>query len=292
MKIEGHEGGLGGKPIRASSSSFFMCSLVLIVGSATGMGITPSPQTQNTLTPAERTAGWRLLFDGKTTAGWHPFGMDASVTPSTANGWDVSDGTLVALGRGTETTTDIVTNEDYASFELLVDWKLAPQANSGIFFHVVEQGQKQIYATGPEYQLIDDDGWKGPLEKWQQTGANYAMHAPLAKAARPVGEWNQTRIVVNGDHVEHWLNGVKTSDYRLWTPEWRALKTNGKWKDYPAYGEAKQGKLGLQNHGNMSWFRNIKIRTGGFAPRTPDTLTRGGPIAPLRSRGSLALLAR
>jgi hypothetical protein len=75
------------------------------------------------------------------------------------------------------------------------------------------------------------------------------MHPPLAKAAKPVGEWNQTRIVVNGDHVEHWLNGVKTSDYRLWTPEWVALRTNGKWKDYPAYGAAKQGKLGLQNHG-------------------------------------------
>jgi len=244
--------------LRAMAGKLMVAAIAL--ASATAIGATPSAQTQNTLTTAERTAGWRLLFDGRTTAGWHPFGKDASVAPSKANGWDVSDGTLVALGRGTETTADIVTNEDYASFELLVDWKLAPQANSGIFFHVVEQGQKEIYATGPEYQLIDDDGWAGPLEAWQKTGANYAMHPPLAKAAKPVGEWNRTRIVVNGDHVEHWLNGVKTSDYRLWTAEWQALKTNGKWKDYPAYGVAKQGKLGLQNHGNMSWFRNIKVR--------------------------------
>ena len=104
------------------------------------------------------------------------------------------------------------------------------------------------------------DGWKGPLEVWQKTGANYAMHAPLAKASRPVGEWNQTRIVVNGSRVEHWLNGVKTADYQLWSPEWLALKATGKWKDYPAYGTAKQGKFGLQNHGNMSWFRNMKVR--------------------------------
>jgi hypothetical protein len=223
-------------------------------------GLSQAADTPNTLTAFERSAGWRLLFDGRTTAGWHSFGNDASVVPSKANGWDVSDGTLVALGRGTETTADIVTNDDFASFELSIDWKLAPQANSGIFFHVVEQGQKEIYATGPEYQLIDDDGWKGPLESWQRTGANYAMHPPLAKAAKPVGQWNRTRIVVNGDRVEHWLNDVKTADYRLWTPEWLALKANGKWKDYPAYGAAKQGKIGLQNHGNMSWFRNIKVK--------------------------------
>ena len=218
---------------------------------------TPAP---NALTTSDRAAGWRLLFDGQTTAGWHPFGQASSIVPSKANGWGVADGTLVALGRGTETTADIVTNDDFASFEFAIEWKLAPQANSGIFFHVVEQGHKEIYATGPEFQLIDDDGWKGPLESWQQTGANYAMHAPLAKAAKPVGQWNQTRIVVDGARVQHWLNGVKTSDYQLWTPEWQALKAAGKWKDYPAYGAAKQGKLGLQNHGNMSWFRNIKIR--------------------------------
>ncbi len=240
--------------------------LAVLAVAATVPAASDSQEAANSLSPAERTAGWRLLFDGKTTAGWHPFGQAASVVPSKANGWDVVDGTLVALGRGTESTADIVTNEDFGSFQLLIDWKLAPQANSGIFFHVVEQGHKAIYATGPEYQLIDDDGWKGPLEDWQKTGANYAMHPPLAKASKPVGQWNTTRIVVNGARVEHWLNGVKTAEYQLWSPEWQSLKTTGKWKDYPAYGDAKQGKLGLQNHGNMSWFRNIKVRTGGFTP--------------------------
>ena len=236
-------------------------TVTLALFGAAASGLSQSAETPNTLTRAERDAGWRLLFDGQTTAGWHPFGQAASIKPSKANGWDVTDGTLVALGRGTETTADIVTNEDFTSFELAVDWKLAPQANSGIFFHVVEQGHKEIYSTGPEYQLIDDDGWKGPLEAWQKTGANYAMHAPLAKAAKPVGQWNRTRIVVVGARVEHWLNDVKTSEYERWTPEWDALKAAGKWKDYPAYAVARRGKLGLQNHGNMSWFRNIKVRT-------------------------------
>jgi hypothetical protein len=242
------------------SARLAVLTMALAVFFANTAGLSQSTGSPNTLTAAERAAGWRLLFDGQTTAGWHPFGEAASVAPSKANGWDVVDGTLVALGRGTATTTDIVTNEEFASFELIVDWKLAPQANSGIFFHVVEQGHKEIYATGPEFQLIDDDGWKGPLEAWQKTGANYAMHPPLARAARPVGEWNRSRIVVSGARVEHWLNDTKTSAYELWTPEWQALKAAGKWKDYPAYGVARRGRIGLQNHGNMSWFRNIKVR--------------------------------
>jgi hypothetical protein len=86
------------------------------------------------------------------------------------------------------------------------------------------------------------------------------MHPPLAKAAKPVGEWNHTRIVVNKGHAEHWLNGVKVVEYQLWTPEWEKLRAAGKWKDFPGYGRARKGKIGLQDHGNKIWFRNIKVR--------------------------------
>ena len=133
-------------------------------------------------------------------------------------GWEIADGALVALAQ--DGGHDIVTDDEFENFELVIDWKLSPRANSGIFFNVVEQGNKAIYATGPEYQIIDDDGWPSRLEDWQRTGANYAMHPPLARAAKPVGEWNHTRIVVDRGHVEHWLNGAKTADYQLWTPEW------------------------------------------------------------------------
>src|SRR5262245_18234639 len=140
-----------------------------------------SAQAPNTLTAAERSAGWRLLYDGKTAAGWHVFG-GGRVT-----GWEVAEGALVALGA--DGGHDIVTDDEFENLQLLIDWKLSLRANSGIFFNVVEAGYKVIYATGPEYQLIDDEGWPGGLEVWQCTGANYAMHPPLARAAKPVGEW-------------------------------------------------------------------------------------------------------
>jgi len=209
-------------------------------------------QAPNTLSAAEESAGWRLLFDGATSAGWHLYGGGRVV------GWEIADGALVALAQ--DDGHDIVTDDEFENFELVVDWKLSARANSGIFYHVVEQGYKVIYASGPEYQIIDDDGWPSRLEEWQHTGANYAMHPPLARAAKPVGEWNHTRILVNRGHVEHWLNGAKTADYVMWTPEWEKLVAAGKWKDYPGYGRARKGRIGLQDHGNKVWFRNIKVR--------------------------------
>ena len=209
-------------------------------------------QAPNTLSPSEKSAGWRLLFDGATSAGWHLYGGGRVV------GWEIADGTLVGLGQ--DGGHDIVTDDEIENFELVVDWKISPRANSGIFFNVVEQGYKVAYATGPEYQIIDDDGWPTRLEDWQRTGANYALHPPLARATKPVGEWNHTRIVVNRGHVQHWLNGTKTADYVMWTPEWEKLVSGGKWKDYPGYGRARKGRIGLQDHGNKVWFRSIKVR--------------------------------
>ena len=230
---------------------------LLALSVAVGFAQMPIAQTPNTLTSAERSAGWRVLFDGRTTKGWHAFGTGKTADES---GWTVTDGTLVALGQPANAANDIVTDDEFENFDLVVDWKLSPQANSGIFFNVVEQGYKEIYATGPEYQLIDEDGWPGKLEDWQKAGANYAMQPPLAKAIKLVGEWNHTRIFVDRGHVTGWMNDIKTAEYQMWTPEWNASRLAGKWKDYPGYGQAHTGKLGLQNHGNKIWFRNIKVR--------------------------------
>jgi len=219
-------------------------TLVLAQGGAGAAG------PPNTLTPEEKSAGWKLLFDGVSTKGWHTFGRDK------VYGWDVKNGELIAVGKG----GDIVTDDAFGSFELVVDWKLAAKANTGIFYHVVEKGYTSPYATGPEYQVLDVDGWPDHIETWQWTGANYAMHPPAVAAWKKVGEWNHTRILVEGTHVEHWLNGVKVVDYELWTPDWVARSQGGKWKDYPGYGLAKKGLIGLQDHGNSIWFRNIKIR--------------------------------
>lgn len=217
-----------------------------------------TPAVVNTLSSKEKREGWELLFDGKTTNGWHTYGATG------VKGWAVEQGELIALGQtGHEGSAhDIVTDREFESFELVLDWKISKTGNSGIFFNVVESPKfKAVYETGPEYQLIDDIGFPAKLENWQMTAANYAMHPPAVMAANPVGEWNHTRILVNKGKVEHWLNGKKIVAYELWTPEWDEMTRTGKWKDFPNYGRARKGKIALQDHGSQIWFKNIKIKT-------------------------------
>lgn len=208
--------------------------------------------TNNTLTPEELSGGWQLLFDGTSDKGWRPYGHDG---PS---GWLIENGELITPG----VNKDIISTDQFENFELNLEWKIEKGGNSGILFNVVEDTARYsaVYHTGPEYQLIDDVGFESPLEDWQLTGANYAMQAPSKKVAKPAGEYNTSRIVVNNGHVEHWLNGEKVVDYQMWTPEWDTLVTTGKWKDFPGYGRAKKGHLALQDHGHKTWFRNIKVK--------------------------------
>ena len=129
-------------------------------------------------------------------------------------------------------------------------------------YGVVEDPKyKTAWMTGPEYQFIDDVGFPEKLEEWQKAAANYAMHVPNAqKQLKPVGEWNTTKIVVNGKHVEHWLNGKKVLEFERWNDEWKKLRDSGKWKEAPDYGSAATGHIVLQDHGSAFAFRNIKLR--------------------------------
>jgi len=215
----------------------------------------------NTLTPEEKAAGFRLLFDGKSTDGWH--GYNKQPTPA----WVIDGCTLKSAGTegnyGSDLRADLVTDKEYTNFELSLDWKATKGGNSGVMYGVVEDPKyKAAWMTGPEYQLIDDVGFPEKLEEWQKAGANYAMHLAdqKQKALKPVGEWNTTRIVVNGAHVEHWLNGRKVVEFERWTPEWNKLRDSGKWKEAPDYGKFKTGRIVLQDHGSVFWFRNIKVR--------------------------------
>jgi len=212
---------------------------------------------QNVLTPKEQADGWILLFDGRTTDRWRGFKMEGI-----PEDWSVQDGCLVAAGKGGgEMSGDIITVMEYEDFDLYLEWAISPGGNSGIFFHVLEGDYPAAYATGPEYQLIDDIGYPDKLEEWQQTGANYAMHpANKEKNLRPVGEFNSSEIRVKNGHVMHFLNGEKIVEYDLWTDEWYKLASEGKWKDYPGYGLAKKGHIGLQDHGSYVRFRNIKLK--------------------------------
>jgi len=208
----------------------------------------------NQLSPDEKAAGWNLLFDGQTLNGWRGY----QNKPITA--WDVEDGTLHCNGHKKDApATDLITDKEYTDFELSIQWKISPASNSGIMFHVIEKYPHTFY-SGPEYQIIDDKGWPGTLEPWQHTGCNYAMQVPDTIPVNPVGEWNTTKIVVHGAHVEHWLNGMKILEYELWSPEWKKQKAAGKWKDAAGYGMSKTGHIALQYHGGDVWFRNIKLK--------------------------------
>lgn len=208
----------------------------------------------NRLTGREKAAGWELLFNGKTLEGWRGFKNQ----PVTA--WDVEAGTLHCNGhKKGAPAVDLITEGEYASFELSLQWKISPASNSGIMFHV-DENHDATYESGPEYQIIDDKGWPGKLEAWQHTGCNYAMQVPATIPVKPVGQWNTTKIVVKGAHVEHWLNGKKILEYQLWSPEWEKQKASGKWKDHPGYGMNKTGHIALQYHGGDVWFRDIKLK--------------------------------
>ena len=223
------------------------------------------PPAHNTLTKAEIEEGWELLFDGETLDGWRSF-QEEGVT-----GWVVEDGTLKALGNGTESTGDIITADQYENFELKLDWKIAPEGNSGILYMVLEDTFKRIFETGPEYQLLDDVGFPPyyideksgdtiPIQDVQRTAANYDMHVAENKELKPVGEWNTAKILIDNGHVEHWLNGKKVVEYELWSEDWKERLNASKWKDFPAYASASKGHISFQDHGSMVWFRNIKIR--------------------------------
>jgi Domain of Unknown Function (DUF1080) len=207
-------------------------------------------QGMPTLTPEERAAGWKLLFDGKSLAGWRDF---KSETPSA--GWKAVDGVLFREAGG----GDLLTTEQFGDFELSLEWKLEKGGNSGIFFRVIDEGDFGWW-SGPEVQVLDNavhnDG-KNPLTS---AGSNYAVHAPAKDVTKPIGEWNAVRLIVKGAHVEHWLNGVKIVEYELWSSDWEARVKASKFGKIPMYGRAKRGRIGLQDHGDPVWYRNIKIR--------------------------------
>ena len=208
------------------------------------------------LTDAEKAEGWQLLFNGKDLTGWRIYKNKPADT------WVPENGILHCLGSKTDKSDkrgDLITDKEFENFELQADWKLAPQGNSGILYMVTEEYDAP-YLSGPEYQIIDDNNFPEKLEDWQKTGANYAMNPPLVAAAKPIGEWNTTKIIVNKGHVEHWLNGQKTAEYELWSPDWKKRKAEGKWKDAKGYGMSKKGHIAFQDHGSEIWFKNVKIR--------------------------------
>ena len=232
-------------------------------------GEAPAEPAINALTAEEQADGWILLFDGESLDQWRGFKAD-TIPP----GWQIEDNLLVFRAEHAEEGFgDLMTREQYASFDLSLEWKIAPCGNSGVLFHVTEDSEQEWH-TGPEMQIVDategcwsdyqaPEGERAPgsdLKASQLSGANYDLHAPAQNTVKPVGEWNQARLVVDGPHVEPWLNGEKVVEYELWSDEWNEMVANSKFNEYPGYGMNRTGYIVLQDHGMPVWFRNLKIK--------------------------------
>jgi hypothetical protein len=216
----------------------------------------------NRLTDAERSQGWRLLFDGETTAGW------VEVTGKTfpTNCWTVEDGSLKALVR-TDGFQDIRTRDSFESFELEFDWKLLKNGNSGVKYLIqnvdewTSKAGRQARARGLEYQLADNANEEAALDPRQVAGALYSLIAPMPRIPPLIGAFNHSRLVVNGTHVEHWLNTRKVVEFDIRAPEVEKLLRSDLPKGSPADATlVRRSPISLQNHSSEAWFRNIKLR--------------------------------
>lgn len=219
----------------------------------------------NTLSNEEKAAGWRLLWDGKTTKGWR----SAKSDEFPKFGWEIKNDMLIINETGGEESAsagDIISREKFGDFELKVNFKITPGANSGIKYYVdptLNKGRGS--SIGPEFQILDDQ--RHPDAKLGKNGNRTIgslydlITAAPDKKVNPVGGWNQAHILSRGNHVTYWLNGQKTLEFDRGTKEWRDLVATSKYKIWPGFGELKEGHILLQDHGNLVFFQNIKIRT-------------------------------
>lgn len=207
-------------------------------------------QEHNRLTAAERAAGWQLLFDGNSLEGWR--GYNSEFMPT---GWSVENGMLTRTGPG----GDIITEQQFGDFEFYLEWLVGPGGNSGVLVRAVE-GQEEVYHGAPEMQILDDAGHPDGRSPLTSAGSNYGLHGAPRGIVKSAGEWNSSRIVVVNNQVEHWLNGDKVVEYELGSADWLRRVANSKFAQWPAYGRASRGHIGIQDHGDRVSFRNLKVR--------------------------------
>jgi len=204
----------------------------------------------NSLSTAEQATGWRLLFDGTSINQWRGF-----KSKGVPDGWKVVDGAITRVGQA----GDLITIDEFPNFELTLQWKIWPAGNSGIMYRVTEDGD-QTYMSGPEMQVLDDARHADGKSRLTSAGADYGIYPSPEGIVKPAGQWNDVRLVVNGNHVEHWLNGTKVVEYELGSPDWVTRVDSSKFKAWPQYGRSTTGHIALQDHGDSVAFRGIKIR--------------------------------
>ena len=209
-------------------------------------GVTPPPS----LSDAEKQAGWKLLFDGVSTQGWRGLGTGGFPTQA----WEVKDGCLHCLGGSS--TVDLITADKHENFELTFEWMIPKlNGNSGVKYRVQETKGKSA-AFGCEYQCMYDPDATGK----DATGSLYDVLPPVGKKLQPMGDFNQSRIIVQGNHVEHWLNGVKVLEFEFWNDAFKEAVAKSKFKTSATWAKDPKGYVALQDHHDEVFFRNIKLR--------------------------------
>lgn len=228
--------------------------LILIAGTAFAQ-----IQQDNTLTKKEAKSGWTLIFDGKHTYHWRGY----TKTSFPEKGWEVVDGMLHCQAQGGG--GDIIFDKKLTNFELAISWKISEGGNSGIFIYGKEVEGIPIYHSAPEYQLLDDarhaDAKAGKNGN-HKSGSLYDMIPAVPQNANPAGQWNEAKIVSKNGNVEFWQNGAKVVTFQMANDSWKKLCTDSKFKDWSDFvnNPAKDGYIGLQDHGNEIWFKNIKLK--------------------------------
>lgn len=225
--------------------SAFAASAFLLIGCAS------ASQNAEQAASSSGSAGWQTLFDGTSMNAFR--GYKSQTMPK---GWSIVNGELTKSGS----VEDLVTREKFANFELSFDWKLGPGGNGGVMYRVTEE-YDHPYWSGPEYQLLDDAGHPDGKSRLTAAGSDYALYPSPAGVVKPADQWNSSLIVVQGNHVQHWMNGQKLLEYDLLSPDWAAKVKASKFGAWPNYGRATSGYIAIQgDHNGVLAMRNIKIR--------------------------------
>lgn len=229
--------------------SLFLLPLAGLLTACGGDEVLPPGTCANALAPEEAAAGWRLLFDGKSLDQWRSYREDAA-----NDGWGVEGGCLTRLSGG----GDLITREQFGDFELKLEWRISEAGNSGIFIRG-DESERTIHYTGYEMQVLDNAGHSDAKDPTHRAGALYDLIAPDHDTSQPVGYWNRVHIKARGPHVEFWLNDRLTAKFEQGSPRWQALYEDSKFTSRPRYGTLMRGHIGLQDHWDKVWYRDIRI---------------------------------